>query len=209
VNRRYHFGLFALLLFSAAVLLRIALALHPGLWADEIFSLAMATGHSLEHPAIEANPALGDYIEPPRAQPPSAFHRYMQHENPPAGMRRVIRAVLLSDTNPPLYYVLLNVWARAAGTGDAALRLFSSLWALACFPLLWLLGREVGERETAWTACVLFAFSPPALYYSAEGRMYSSGSSPYPSRGLVSRWSGAAHACIWSSCGSSARPQDS
>ena len=124
MNHRYYVGLFGLLLFSAAVLLRIALALHPGLWVDEIFSLAMATGHSLEHPAIEANPAFGDYIEPPRAQPPSAFHRYMQHENPPAGLSRVIRAVQRSDTNPPLYYLLLNVWTRAAGTGDAALRLF-------------------------------------------------------------------------------------
>jgi hypothetical protein len=160
-------------LFSVAALLRIALAFQPGLWADEIFSLAMGTGHSLEHPASEADPSLGDYVEPRGAEPPSAFRRFMQHETPPAGPKRVIRAVLLSDTNPPLYYLLLNVWTRAAGVSDAALRLFSTLWALACFPLLWVLGNEVGDRKTAWAVCLLFAFSPPALYYSAEGRMYS------------------------------------
>src|SRR5215470_7892696 len=103
---------------SVAALLRIGLALHPGLWSDEIFSLAMATGHSLEHPAEEANQALGDYVEPLDPQPPSTFRRYMQHEESPAGPRRVMRAVLLSDTSPPLYYLILNLWSRVAGTSD-------------------------------------------------------------------------------------------
>lgn len=172
-NRYVKLALTALLLFIVAALLRIALATHSGLWADEIFSLAMATGHSLEHPAIDANPALGDYTEPSQAQPPAVFRRYLQHDTPPSGPKRVIHAVLLSDTNPPFYYLLLNAWTRAAGTSDAALRLFSTLWALACLPLLWFLGREVGDRKTAWSVCLLFTFSPPALYYSAEGRMYS------------------------------------
>ena len=37
------------LILLVAVGARTALALRPGLWIDEIFSLAMATGHSLEH----------------------------------------------------------------------------------------------------------------------------------------------------------------
>lgn len=162
-----------LLLLCVAALLRVALAVRPGLWADEIFSLAMATGHSLEHPAADADPALGDFVEPSQALPPAAFNRYLQHESPAAGVGRVIRAVFLSDTNPPLYYLLLNAWTRVAGTNDAALRLFSTVWALACLPLLWALGRQIIGRDGAWIACVLFTFSPRALYYSTEGRMYS------------------------------------
>jgi Dolichyl-phosphate-mannose-protein mannosyltransferase len=161
------------LLVSVAALLRIVLALHPGLWSDEVFSLAMATGHSLEHPANEANPALGDYVESRDPKPPSTFRRYAEHDASPAGPSRVIRAVQLSDTSPPLYYLLLNVWSRLLGTTDAALRLFSALWAIACFPLLWSIGLELEGRRTAWAGCVLFAFSPLALYYSTEGRMYS------------------------------------
>ena len=53
----------ALLLFGVAVVLRLVLAGERGLWADELFSLAMATGHSLEHPAAEADPARGDFVE--------------------------------------------------------------------------------------------------------------------------------------------------
>lgn len=153
--------------------LRVALLDRQGLWADEVFSLAIATGHSLEHPAAEADPAQGDYVEAPTPLPASAFRRYLEHEDPPAGFRRVVRAVRLSDTSPPLYYVLLDGWTRWAGVSDSALRLFSVLWALASMPVLWLIARRVGGEAAALPAVVLFAVCPLGLYYSAEGRMYS------------------------------------
>jgi hypothetical protein len=156
-----------------SLLVRVAAASRPGLWADEIFSLAMATGHSLEHPAAAANPSLGDFVEPADAQLPAAFRRYAEHDDRPAGVGRVVRAVFLSDTNPPFYYLLLNPWTRMFGTGDAALRLFSVWWTVLSLPLLWLVAREVGSPRVAWSACLLFSFSPVAAFYSVEGRMYS------------------------------------
>jgi hypothetical protein len=156
-----------------SVLLRVAAASRPGLWADEIFSLAMATGHSLEHPPAGANPSLGDFVEPAGAQLPAVFRRYAEHDERPAGLGRVVRAVLLSDTNPPLYYLFLNPWTRMFGTGDAALRLFSVWWTVLSLPLLWLVAKKVGSPRVAWSACLLFSFSPEAAFYSVEGRMYS------------------------------------
>ena len=160
-------------MFLVAALLQARLATRPGLWVDEIFSLAIATGHSLEHPASVARPALGDFIEHPLPGPPATLTAYTAHDSTPAGPRRIVRAVFLSDTSPPLYYLLLSAWTRVAGTSDAALRLFSALAALACLPLLWLTGRRIGDRATGLIACTLFAFSPPALYYASEGRMYA------------------------------------
>ncbi len=166
-------ALVVLLLTLVAIALRIEAASRPGLWADEIFSLAMATGHSLEHPAKDADPALGDYVQSPEARVPQHFRGYAEPDPRPASPRRVIRAVLLSDTSPPLYYLLLNPWIRLFGTGDRALRLFSVWWAALSLPLLWLVGRQLGGAKTAWSACLLFAFSPVAFSYSVEGRMYS------------------------------------
>jgi 4-amino-4-deoxy-L-arabinose transferase-like glycosyltransferase len=68
---------------------------------------------------------------------------------------------------------MLNLWTRWAGVSDAALRLFSALWALASIPVLWLIARRVGGEAAALPAVVLFAASPLGLYYSVEGRMYS------------------------------------
>jgi hypothetical protein len=154
------------------MVLRIVLALRPGVWGDEIFSLAMATGHSLEQPAAEARPAWGDFVQPPGAAPSSSFRRYAELGDH-AGPGRVVRAVLLSDTNPPLYYLLLSAWTRLAGTDDQALRLFSLLWAALTLPLLWRLGRDLGDRGVGWTAVALYAWSPVSVFYSIEGRMYS------------------------------------
>src|SRR5262245_48672358 len=123
-NPRRRLALGLLLALGVAVWLRGALINGQGLWADEIFSLAMATGHSLEHPAHEANPALGDYSEFPRAVSPSTYHHYTVHEDPAPGPGRVLRAVQLSDTSPPLYYLVLYAWTRALGTSDTALYLF-------------------------------------------------------------------------------------
>jgi hypothetical protein len=72
-----------------------------------------------------------------------------------------------------LYYLLLYGWLRVLGTSDAALRLFSVGWALACFPVMWSLARHVGGRVAALPSCLLFTFSPLCLFYSTEGRTYS------------------------------------
>jgi uncharacterized membrane protein len=165
--------LLMLALVLSGIGLRVAAALRPGLWADEIFSLSMATGHSLEHPAASAQPALGDFVEPRQLQLPHEFQRYAEHDEPTAGVRRVLRAVFLSDTSPPLYYLLLNGWTHLFGTSDAALRLFSVGCGLLTLAMLWILGREIGPPRLAWSACLLFSFSQVAIYNSAEGRMYA------------------------------------
>jgi len=162
-----------LLLVVVAAAARIDLALQPGLWADEIFSLAMATGHSLEHPAATADLHFGDYVETAAPQPRADWQRYTEHATSNVFPDGIIRAVFRSDTSPPLYYLLLYAWTRLCGTSDAALRLFSVLWAMACFPLLWSLTRRIDSRHAAWVALTLFAAAPAALYYAAEGRMYA------------------------------------
>ena len=162
-----------LVLFVLAAALRLAVIDHQGLWADELFSLAMATGHSLEQPASTAQPELGDYVEASHPLPATEYKRYLAHQNPPAGPAEVVRAVRLSDTSPPLYYLLLWMWTRVTGTSDVALRSLSVFWALACFSLFYVLAHEIGGTAATVPALVLFTLSPLSLYYSTEGRMYS------------------------------------
>jgi hypothetical protein len=163
----------ALLAFALGAMLRLGLVDRQGLWVDEIFSLAMATGHSLEHPAERADPALGDFVERPRAVPPYEYSRYLRHEQPPAPRARVLRAASLSDTSPPAYYLLLHEWTRRLGTSDAALRVFSVVWSLACFPVLGSLARQLGGPAARLPTLLLFAVSPLCVFYSIEVRMYS------------------------------------
>jgi 4-amino-4-deoxy-L-arabinose transferase-like glycosyltransferase len=162
-----------LILMVVVSILQFTLARRHSLWADEFFSLAMATGHSLEHRAADAQPQLGDFVEPLTPVPAAEFRRYLQHESPPASPARVIRAVLLSDTSPPLYYLLLQGWTLIFGTSDLALRLFSVSFSIASLPLVAALACRIAGRRAAVASSVLFAFSPLVVYYSTEGRMYS------------------------------------
>ncbi len=166
--RRWNLWL-PLLVFAVAALLRIAVACRSGLWVDEIFSLAIATGHSLEHPAAAADPTLGDFVE--SAHPVSAeeFRRYLKHDYPPASPGRVVRAVFLSETNPPLYYLLLYAWTLVFGTSDLMLRSFSiaclpSLHPLRVFAVRDLLldGRSYVLASLAMRACDNVGFLGPA-----------------------------------------------
>ena len=161
------------LIFGLTAVLRVVVVGRSSLSPDEVFSLAMATGHSLEHPAAAADPKQGDFVEPDHPAPAEEFQRYLKHDDPPASPARVVRAVFLSDTNPPLYYLLLYAWTLVFGTGDVVLRLFSIACSLACLPLLVGVARRTGGKEAVFASCVLFAFSPLAIYYSTEGRMYS------------------------------------
>jgi hypothetical protein len=156
-----------------ALAFRLAAMTERSLWADEFFSLAIATGHSVEHPAERANASLGDYVEPKTPVPASELKRYIDHDRPPAGMRRVWRATFLSDTSPPLYYLLLNVWTRIWGTTDAALRSLSLVASLAAMPLIARIARRLGGRRAVPLSLVLYALAPASVYYSTEGRMYS------------------------------------
>ena len=171
-----------LAVFAVASLVRLGLTERHSLWADEVFSLAIATGHSLEHPAATADPALGDFVEPEGPVYAEEFKRYLAHEEPPASPARVVRAVLLSDTNPPLYYLLLYGWTLVIGTSDAALRLFSTAWSLACLPL-------------------------PCRYRSAHGRVGPSCPVAFSSRSHRWRFTTRRKGACTRSCGSGCLPR--
>ena len=171
--KRFHFlwAFLAIVLLTAG--LRVGLEGRHCLWVDELFSLAIATGHSLEHPAAEARPELGDFVENEHAESAEELGRYLRHGDPPAGLTRVLRAVLLSDTSPPFYYVCLYYWTRCLGTSDLTLRLFSTACSLACLPLIAAIADEIAGWKAALFACSLFACSPIGIFYSTEGRMYA------------------------------------
>src|SRR3954447_23419148 len=94
-------GVPVLALIVLAAALRIAHARGQGLWDDELFSLAIATGHSLEGAPSTWQPALGDFVSYEVSSAPADLRQYLEHEARAASPARVIRAVLLSDTNPP------------------------------------------------------------------------------------------------------------
>ncbi len=81
------------------------------------------------------------------------------------------------ETNPPLYYTLLKGWRFLFGDSEAALRSLSALFSVATIPLVFAVGRMVGDRRSGVVsglmAAVMFAFSPSMFSMSRASSSYS------------------------------------
>ena len=90
---------------------------------------------------------------------------------------------LLTETNPPLHFVLLKLWTGLFGTGELAVRAPSALAAAACIPLIYLLARRLaGDRadqrpgsghRVGLVAATLLTLAPAQIVYAQEGRAYA------------------------------------
>jgi hypothetical protein len=91
-----------------------------------------------------------------------------------AAAQPTLQAAFAADpTNPPLYYVLLNITARAWGDSPFGLRVTSLLLGLLIIPLTYQLARRwFNSRAGRWAA--LLAGCSPLLWWAAqEARMYT------------------------------------
>jgi mannosyltransferase len=78
-----------------------------------------------------------------------------------------------NDIQPPLYYYLLWLWVRLAGSSEYALRFLSVFFGALTLPLLWITGRRLLGEPAAWLAALFLALSPLHVYYAQEARMYT------------------------------------
>ncbi len=84
-----------------------------------------------------------------------------------------IPRIMSQDGNPPLYYLLLHGWMLVFGTGEAATRALSLLFALLAIPASFWAGAAVFDRRAGALAAAGAAGSPFLTYYAQETRMYS------------------------------------
>jgi len=85
-----------------------------------------------------------------------------------------LHVVATRETNMGLYYLLLNLWLRAGGTGEAWVRALSVIPALATLPVVAAIVRRlVPGAAPAALAALLLAVNPFFLTYAREARAYS------------------------------------
>jgi mannosyltransferase len=84
-----------------------------------------------------------------------------------------IPRALAQDGSPPLYYVLLHGWMALFGSGEAATRALSELFAVLTVPVAFCAGRAVAGERAAVLAAAGAAFCPFVTYYAHETRMYT------------------------------------
>lgn len=81
--------------------------------------------------------------------------------------------MIFADVHPPLYYWLAKPWAGMFDFSPFGIRSFSAvLGIVTIFSVFWVSNRIFGKK-TAILAAAITAFSPFAIEYSQEARMYA------------------------------------
>ena len=81
--------------------------------------------------------------------------------------------IMLSDPHPPLYFALLKILFQLFGYTTLVARFFSAIVGVAGVYALYLLGKEINNKNTGLLAAFLLAINSFHIYYSQEVRMYA------------------------------------
>jgi hypothetical protein len=88
-------------------------------------------------------------------------------------LAHALHTIPITESTPPLYYVLAWFWSQVFGVGAAGLRAFSALAGTALIPVAYAATRRLGSRRAALIAAALFAANPFFIWYSQEARTYA------------------------------------
>ena len=77
------------------------------------------------------------------------------------------------DVHPPLYYFILHYWMMIFGTSESAVRLLSALFGVLAIPMIYVVGRQLFNKDVGLIAALILALSSFNIWSSQEARMYS------------------------------------
>jgi mannosyltransferase len=85
-----------------------------------------------------------------------------------------LNAIVHMERTPPLYYVVLWIWAKPLGfgMGQLDLRSLSAIFGTITVPVAFLAGRELASRRAGLIAAAMVALNPFLVWYSQEARAY-------------------------------------
>ncbi len=137
---------------------------NQGFWHDEIYTLTFLKGISAYTFEGSALPSMTHAF-------PVQYCKDLLHSD---NFLRHFHIQILHEGHPPLYFIVLKVWAICFGYSEFALRSFSLLCGLFAITILYNLFKENFKGEyTAWAILLFVIFNPFLFYYFTEARMYA------------------------------------
>jgi 4-amino-4-deoxy-L-arabinose transferase-like glycosyltransferase len=91
----------------------------------------------------------------------------------PGSFGEMLHKLKVSESNPPLYYVLAWGWSKEFGLEEFGLRSLSALFGTATVPVGYLIGRQLDSRRCGLILAAIVALNPMLIWYSQEARSYS------------------------------------
>lgn len=132
---------------------------HESLWLDEFLAMQNSTGRGPAHMSFERDVLI---------DPPPPLTRLS--DGPGFWW---IWTSLATDSHPPLYFLILNVWRHVFGEGDLAARGLSVAFSLVAIVLLYDVARLLHGPTVGLWAALLMALAGVQIQYAQEARNYT------------------------------------
>jgi 4-amino-4-deoxy-L-arabinose transferase-like glycosyltransferase len=81
--------------------------------------------------------------------------------------------MIFDDVHPPLHYWLAKPWSAMFGYSPAGIRSLSVVFGVLTVISLFWIGQKMFNKRAGLLASIIGAFSPFAIQYSQEARMYT------------------------------------
>ncbi|MBN3895409.1 MAG: glycosyltransferase family 39 protein [Nostoc sp. NOS(2021)] len=139
-------------------------------WYDESATSLAISGHTLAEIKQEvfSNGSNNEGVIPV-----STLDKY-QHINPELSVADTVRYLITSDPqHPPLYYLMVRLWAQVFGDFPAGVRSLSAVISLLIFPSVYWLCLELFESAlVGWVAMAVMGVSPLQVFFAQDAREY-------------------------------------
>ena len=155
----------AITLLILAVVFRFAHLERKVYWHDEVYTSLVITARPGQY-------LTADLFQNRLAKPADLL-AYQQFVPDLTWTDMLLRKATEDVQHPPIYYLLLRIWAQLWGTSPSVTRGFSALLSLFTFPALyWLCLELFASSLSGWIAIALFAVSPFHLVFAQEAREF-------------------------------------
>jgi uncharacterized membrane protein len=134
-------------------------------WHDETYTSLRISGFKIEEVMQLFDGQIIDV---------EALNPYQQ-VSPENGAIATIQRLAEEDSqHPPLYFVMVRVWAKLFGSSILSLRSLSALFSILSLPMMyWLCVELFALPLVGWMAMALMATAPIYIRYAQEARPYS------------------------------------
>ncbi len=139
-------------------------------WYDEFATSLAISGHTLAEVKQEV---FSNWGNNEAVIPVITLDKY-QHINPDRSVIDTVRYLITSDPqHPPLYYVMVRLWAQVFGDFPAGVRSLSAVISLLIFPSVYWLCLELFESPlVGWVAMAVMGVSPLQIFFAQDAREY-------------------------------------
>jgi uncharacterized membrane protein len=158
-----------LLFLIIGFLLRLHGLGERSLWTDEFFTFFQASGHGIDIKLLQDDLVSRHSVVLLKAGELKKYMRYSLEKS----LRDIAECLRVTDTHPPLYFFIINIWMRLFGDSVFAVRFFSVIVGLFAIPLAYRLAQLLFNDEIALACSLFVCVSPFAVRYSQEARAYA------------------------------------